>query len=155
MASTSVREHEALELAVFKAKGQGVRNTLDHEDFSECPVFVIATKFLDNKPLSTITKILIKIVDINDNSPIFDQQLYHFNITENSGPTRIGDVHASDADSGDNAKLYYEIVGGDKNHEFMITENGEIETIRDLDRETQAEYHLIVEAIDGGKPRRR
>lgn len=128
---------------------------MDREEFSECPVFVVATSFVDNKPLSVITKMLIKVVDINDNSPLFDQQVYHFNVTENSGPTIIGRISARDADNGDNSRVYYEIVGGDRNHEFLITENGEIETVRDLDRETQAEYELVIEAIDDGKPRRR
>ncbi|CAI2348309.1 unnamed protein product [Caenorhabditis sp. 36 PRJEB53466] len=178
MESASVREHENQEVAVFKAKGQGVRysivsrckehlsiesisgilstkETLDREELPECPVFVIATSYLDNKPLSVITKMLIKVIDINDNDPIFDQQLYSFNVTENSGPYLVGRIHARDADSGENSRIYYEIVGGDKNHEFMITEDGEIETVRDLDRETESEYRLIIEAIDDGKPRRR
>ncbi|EGT56591.1 hypothetical protein CAEBREN_32185 [Caenorhabditis brenneri] len=176
MATVSVREHDEQELAVFKAKGQGVRysiigrykdhlemegvsgivktrSTLDREQFSECHVFVIATSFIDNKPLSAITKILIKIVDINDNSPRFDHQLYQFNVTENSGATLIGHVTARDKDS--NSRIFYEIVSGDPDHEFMITENGQIESIRDLDRETRSEYRLTLEAFDDGKPRRR
>ncbi|CAL2038030.1 unnamed protein product [Caenorhabditis brenneri] len=176
MATVSVREHDEQELAVFKAKGQGVRYsiigrckdhlemegvsgilktraTLDREQFSECHVFVIATSFIDNKPLSAITKILIKFVDINDNSPRFDHQLYQFNVTENSGATLIGHVTARDKDS--NSRIFYEIVSGDPDHEFMITENGQIESIRDLDRETRSEYRLTLEAFDDGKPRRR
>uniref|UniRef100_A0A1I7ULN9 LAM_G_DOMAIN domain-containing protein n=1 Tax=Caenorhabditis tropicalis TaxID=1561998 RepID=A0A1I7ULN9_9PELO len=172
----SVREHEAQELAVFKAKGKGVRysvigrckkdleldsvsgilkakSTLDRERYPECHVFIMATSFFENKPLAAITKLLIKIVDINDNSPRFDHQLYHFNVTENSGATLIGNVVARDPDAG--SRVFYEIIDGDPAHEFQITENGQIETIRDLDRESRSEYRLILEAFDDGKPRRR
>ncbi|CAO4371486.1 unnamed protein product [Caenorhabditis nigoni] len=177
METITVREHETQELAVFKAKSAGVvrysivskckehlemepvsgilktRPSLDREKFSECPVFVIATSFVDNKPLQAITKILIKILDINDNSPRFSQQVYKFNVTENSGPTFIGHVIARDADSG--SRIFYEIVSGDPNHEFVISDNGQIDSIRDLDRESKSEYRLILEAFDDGKPRRR
>nr|AAB50920.1 cadherin 3 [Caenorhabditis elegans, Peptide, 3337 aa] [Caenorhabditis elegans] len=174
--TVSVREHDEQELAVFKANGDSIRysivsrcsdhlemekstgilktkSSLDAEEYSECLVFIIATTYFDNKPLSTITKATIKIVDINDNSPRFDQQLYRFNVTENSGPKLIGHVIARDIDR--SSRVFYEIVGGDANHEFMVTESGQIESVRDLDRETKSEYHLIVEAIDDGKPRRR
>ncbi|EFP04243.1 CRE-CDH-3 protein [Caenorhabditis remanei] len=175
MDMVTVREHEEQELAVFKAKGKNVRygivsrckgdleieaisgilktrRSLDREKHSECPVFVIATSFVENKPLQAITKILVKVIDINDNDPRFDLQLYHFNITENSGPTIIGHVAARDADS---SRIFYEIVSGDPNHEFIISEHGQIESVRDLDRETNSEYRLILEAFDDGKPRRR
>ncbi|PIC39939.1 hypothetical protein B9Z55_011463 [Caenorhabditis nigoni] len=177
MEMVTVREHETQELAVFRAKSAGVvrysivskckehleiepvsgilktRASLDREKFSECPVFVIATSFVDNKPLQAITKTLIKILDINDNSPRFSQQVYKFNVTENSGPTFIGHVIARDADSG--SRIFYEIVSGDPNHEFVISDNGQIDSIRDLDRESKSEYRLILEAFDDGKPRRR
>ncbi|UMM25465.1 hypothetical protein L5515_005282 [Caenorhabditis briggsae] len=177
MEMVTVREHETQELAVFKAKSTGVvrysivskckehleiepvsgilktRASLDREKFSECPVFVIATSFVDNKPLQAITKILIKVLDINDNSPRFSQQVYKFNVTENSGPTFIGHVIARDADSG--SRIFYEILSGDPNHEFVISDNGQIDSIRDLDRESKSEYRLILEAFDDGKPRRR
>ncbi|ULU02851.1 hypothetical protein L3Y34_002442 [Caenorhabditis briggsae] len=177
MEMVTVREHETQELAVFKAKSSGVVRysivskckehleiepvsgilkttaSLDREKFSECPVFVIATSFVDNKPLQAITKILIKVLDINDNSPRFSQQVYKFNVTENSGPTFIGHVIARDADSG--SRIFYEIVSGDPNHEFVISDNGQIDSIRDLDRESKSEYRLILEAFDDGKPRRR
>ncbi|KAF1749638.1 hypothetical protein GCK72_026106 [Caenorhabditis remanei] len=54
-----------------------LKTRLSREHHSECLVFVIATSFVKNKPLQAITEVLVRVIDINDNDPNFDLQLYH------------------------------------------------------------------------------
>ncbi|CAB3402273.1 unnamed protein product [Caenorhabditis bovis] len=175
--NVKVKEHERQQIAIFNAKlgdipikyslishcqksftideTKGVLSStafLDRESNQRCPIWITATAVSEGIPLTTTTKTIIEVIDVNDNSPRFEKLLYEFNLTENAGPVTIGTLRADDLDSGANAKIVYRIIEGDPMHEFLINENGELESIRDLDREYQSKYRLIVEARDNGKP---
>lgn len=51
------------------------------------------------KPLSGTSALAIRIIDVNDERPLFERQTYHFTTTENRpAGTLVGTVRASDAD---------------------------------------------------------
>lgn len=50
--------------------------------------------------------------------------------------------------SGDNGRISYSITSGDEKGDFEIADNGTILTKRQLDREAQGLYNLVVTATD-------
>jgi hypothetical protein len=55
-------------------------------------------------------------LDINDNKPIFDKELYRFQVTEDTEPhTLIGFVHATDLDGDMNGQIKYSVISGTQN----------------------------------------
>eukprot|EP00079_Xenopus_tropicalis_P034557 XP_017948328.1 PREDICTED: protocadherin gamma-B1 isoform X6 [Xenopus tropicalis] len=101
-----------------------------------------------------ISMIKIIISDINDNSPLFSQELYQVSLTE-SAPvnTLVIQMNATDADEGVNGHITYYLsrISKAAQQKFTIdTETGEIRTKGTLDFETTKAYEMIVEAQDGG-----
>ena len=69
-------------------------------------------------------------MDQNDNPPVFQQSSYSFNLPEGSYSTlhHVGDVRATDADTGNDASLDYEIIAGNSGMcvtptEFILGKN--------------------------------
>ncbi|XP_075131446.1 protocadherin gamma-B1-like [Leptodactylus fuscus] len=99
---------------------------------------------------------LINIIinDINDNSPVFTQDVYKVSVRENIPVnTTILQVSASDEDEGVNAQITYSF-STNENHilqTFIINPtNGEINTKEYLDYEENKNYEISVQAKDGG-----
>ncbi len=61
-------------------------------------------------------------------------------------------VYATDQDEGTNGKIEYEIQSGATKDLFRILYNGDIETLRSLDRELHTSHQLVVTAKDKGTP---
>ena len=99
-------------------------------------------------------QLVIRITDINDNDPRFNQSIYQTNIYENIPVgTVVTKLTASDLDTGDNGRVWYEIIGGNYNQSFIINnETGEIITNNLIDRESNDEYILSIKAEDFGVP---
>ena len=67
------------------------------------------------------TKVFIEVGDINDNDPIFDPMNYTVSVYENSPVgTPLVNVTATDADTGQNARITYSITGGDLHSVFTV-----------------------------------
>ena len=99
------------------------------------------------------TSITIQVLDINDNSPVFNQSIYYANVTENSSPgVYIVTVYATDADRGSNAAIQYsghlEYFSVDSSTGVVTTACNDSDCV--IDRETNEVYNLIVIARDGG-----
>nr|XP_055033308.1 protocadherin alpha-8-like isoform X18 [Misgurnus anguillicaudatus] len=134
-----------------------LQKALDRE---KQPVIQLTLTAVDGgKPTkSGTTNIIVNVIDVNDNIPVFRKSLYKARIPENVPiGTSVITVHASDADEGLNgAVLYSFIYHNDKTIEaFAINEeSGEI-TVRDvLDQETSNAIEIRVQARDkGSSPR--
>ncbi|XP_046717047.1 protocadherin alpha-7-like [Silurus meridionalis] len=62
-------------------------------------------------PRSGSMQIIINVLDINDNSPVFTKSLYKVKVHENASiGTKILTVSAADADDGNNGEVSYSIV---------------------------------------------
>ncbi|XP_026213714.1 protocadherin beta-16-like isoform X11 [Anabas testudineus] len=104
--------------------------------------------------MSGTMQILITVLDVNDNAPVFTQQIYKGTIAENAAEgTVVATVSASDADDDLNGKITYSITNtlDDVRDIFKINEdNGEIRLIGLLDYEKKIHFQINVRATDNG-----
>ncbi|XP_055855772.1 fat-like cadherin-related tumor suppressor homolog isoform X2 [Episyrphus balteatus] len=103
-------------------------------------------------PQSSYKTIPVHISDANDNSPVFNRQIYEVTVPETSPPnTPVIRLKVTDQDVGKNSQVFLEIVGGNEGGEFRINpDTGMLYTQKKLDAETKAFYTLTVSAIDQG-----
>lgn len=103
-------------------------------------------------PRDSYKKIPIRLIDFNDNKPVFNREIYEISVPEIAPiNTPVIRLKVSDRDDGKNAQVYLQIVGGNENGEFRINpETGMLYTNAMLDAETKHFYTLTVSAIDQG-----
>lgn len=103
---------------------------------------------------TAVAPLIINIIDINDQQPVFAHQFYNFTVTEESGANQtVGQLMAMDRDSGKNAQLTYSIVGELANDAFTLDPaTGVLRTRRSLDCEMEPVIDFTVVAKDGGIP---
>lgn len=106
--------------------------------------------------LSSNMTLELTVLDANDHSPVFFENSLKFVVSENTSPiTRIGQLIATDADSGANGRITYKLTGGDAQGYFGIFgDSGWIYVRKSLDRELINEYTLTVTAKDNGEPQK-
>ncbi|KAF4011869.1 hypothetical protein G4228_003419 [Cervus hanglu yarkandensis] len=124
---------------------------LDREEVSNYTLTVVATD-KGHPSLSSSTEVVVMVLDINDNNPVFEQAMYKVEINENTlTGTDIIQVFAADEDEGTNGQVRYGIVDGNANQEFRIDSvTGAITVAKPLDREKTPTYSLTVQATDRG-----
>eukprot|EP00079_Xenopus_tropicalis_P023299 XP_012815600.1 PREDICTED: protocadherin alpha-13-like [Xenopus tropicalis] len=135
-----------------------LKDNLDRESVAEYNVPISAT---DNgiPALSTTAYIYFSVDDINDNPPLFTEELYFFSIAENILPgSLIFQVSASDKDSGKNAQLLYALLesyveGMSVSHFISINpDSGNVFSVDSFDYEKMQMFQLQVEVKDHGLP---
>uniref|UniRef100_A0AAQ6I8V2 Cadherin domain-containing protein n=1 Tax=Anabas testudineus TaxID=64144 RepID=A0AAQ6I8V2_ANATE len=137
-----------------------VNERIDREEL--CPTLVKCSMKIQavlNNPM-TAHRVEVNVLDINDNSPAFNDKTYSLNISESSltGERYILPI-AEDADTGINTVKSYKLS---QNEHFSLDvqsggEHGvsaELVLQKALDREKQSMIRLLLTAIDGGKPPR-
>lgn len=84
---------------------------------------------------------------VNDNPPVFDRTIYQQSIPENNKiNTIILQIHASDRDEYENARISYSI--DDPSSTFRINEHtGELYLIKSLDYERTRSYSISVTGL--------
>ncbi|TKS85340.1 Cadherin-23 Otocadherin [Collichthys lucidus] len=92
------------------------------------------------------------VLDVNDETPTFNPRVYNVSLKESVPRDHIvARLSCTDNDAGLNAELSYFITGGNQDGKFSVGfRDGVVRTVVGLDRETQAAYTLVVEAIDNG-----
>ncbi|XP_072252477.1 protocadherin alpha-3-like [Leuresthes tenuis] len=154
-------QDEHFSLAVHKA-GDSVsaelvlQKALDRE---KQPVITMTLTAVDggSPAKSGTSKLVINVLDINDNIPIFSESLYKTKITENTplGTTVIA-VNATDADEGLNSEIVYALRSKDQDHVLDIFEiehqTGVIKVKGNIDFEERKAFEIRVEASDKGQP---
>uniref|UniRef100_A0A8C1ING6 Cadherin domain-containing protein n=1 Tax=Cyprinus carpio TaxID=7962 RepID=A0A8C1ING6_CYPCA len=102
--------------------------------------------------MKTEASVLVEVLDINDNSPVFENHPATVPVPEDH---TVGDevtsVNATDADSGFNGEVRYTLLGS-AGRFSVDQETGVITLAAPLDRETQDEYRLVITAQDQGRP---
>ncbi|XP_061441071.1 protocadherin Fat 1 isoform X1 [Rhineura floridana] len=104
--------------------------------------------------LSSHGTLVVSVLDINDNPPVFEYKEYSATVSED---TMVGmqvlQLYAASRDIETNAEITYSIIGGNEHGKFSIdSKTGAIFIIGNLDYESSPEYYLTVEAVDGGTP---
>ena len=131
----------------------GALQTLDYEAAHNLSVVVVATDGGEALPLSSSTLVVFHILDVNDNAPTFTEFPPRVCVEENTSMASIVQVTATDADSGINSLVHYEMTGDLSSLlAFRVTSSGQVYTIGGLDRETRDTYHLTILATDNGTP---
>ena len=144
----------------FKVTTEGVvvlQKPLDRETVQRYNLTIVAGNRGATVPQSRVpANVMIHIVDVNDNSPVFQKLNYSFTVPENvTERYSVGSVTASDRDSYDNAHVSYSIPSLRDHDKFWINSStGEIYTNGVLDFETADNYAILVEAHDSGHPPR-
>ncbi|XP_027765406.1 protocadherin beta-15-like, partial [Empidonax traillii] len=126
---------------------------LDREEQTEMDFSVIAVDG-GSPPRSGTAQIHIIVLDANDNSPVFTQEVYLARVLENTPEgSVILTVLATDQDEGINGDISYQFrqAGEQSNPAFEIDpKSGEIKLSKPLDFEAAQTHELRVRATDGG-----
>ncbi|XP_062986179.1 protocadherin gamma-C5-like [Elgaria multicarinata webbii] len=106
---------------------------------------------------SGTTKIVVSVIDANDNPPVFNQSVYKVSLLENA-PVGALVVHlyATDKDEGPNGKVSYSFSSHTPQKVKRIfslgEETGEIRVMGSVDYEDETSYEIDVRARDQGSP---
>ncbi|XP_026186704.1 protocadherin beta-16-like [Mastacembelus armatus] len=133
-------------------------DALDRESVPEYNI-TITVSDQGSPPLSSSKSINVKVSDVNDNAPKFDESQYSRTVPENNSPGfSVFTLSASDADWGQNARVSYfleekEINGvGVSSLVSVSSENGVIHAVRSFDYEQIKWFEFNVTARDAGSP---
>uniref|UniRef100_A0A8D2CHK8 Cadherin domain-containing protein n=2 Tax=Sus scrofa TaxID=9823 RepID=A0A8D2CHK8_PIG len=130
-----------------------VKGKLDYED---CNLYEINIDAVDKSsfPLTGHCKVIVKLLDENDNNPEIVITSLSLPVQEDTPPgTVIALISLSDRDSGANGQVTcsltphvpFKLVSTFKNYYSLVLDGT-------LDRESVASYELVVSARDGGSP---
>uniref|UniRef100_A0A3P8T2H5 Cadherin domain-containing protein n=1 Tax=Amphiprion percula TaxID=161767 RepID=A0A3P8T2H5_AMPPE len=127
---------------------------VDNIDFEKDKKFEIRVIAKDQGGLSDATKVVIDVVDINDNAPIINIMSFSNMISEDVPPgTTIAVFNVKDADSERNGQITCSL---DSNLPFKIqsslTDYYNLLSHVAFDRETKHEYNITITATDSGSP---
>ncbi|NXX40547.1 PCDGA protein, partial [Tricholaema leucomelas] len=129
---------------------------LDREEVSEYNVTVRAADG-GSPPLWSSTVLTLRVLDVNDNAPVFSEESYSARLPENNAAgALVLTVRARDADWGQNARVRYRLGEGRvrgvplSSYFLVDAENGIITLQEALDFEDTRSYTLLVEGRDGG-----
>ncbi|XP_034546275.1 protocadherin Fat 4-like [Notolabrus celidotus] len=106
-------------------------------------------------PKSGEMNILVNVLDVNDNAPVFLQDVYSMKLNENAQVgTKVTQVNATDADEGQNGEVVYSFsnsINQNILHLFEINQiTGEITVKGLIDYEDNDVYEIEIEASDKG-----
>uniref|UniRef100_A0A087YAM8 Cadherin-23 n=1 Tax=Poecilia formosa TaxID=48698 RepID=A0A087YAM8_POEFO len=125
---------------------------LDREQIDQYQLRIIAHDAGEFPRTSTST-LTVSVLDVNDETPTFNPRLYNVSLLESVPRDHVvARLVCFDKDAGLNAELSYFITaGGNQDGKFSVGfRDGIVRTVVGLDRETQAAYTLVIEAIDNG-----
>uniref|UniRef100_A0A7N6BHQ7 Cadherin-23 n=1 Tax=Anabas testudineus TaxID=64144 RepID=A0A7N6BHQ7_ANATE len=124
---------------------------LDREQIGQYYLRIIAYD-AGRFPRTSTSTLTVSVLDVNDETPTFNPRVYNVSLLENVPRDRsVVRLSCSDNDAGLNAELSYFITGGNQDGKFSVGfRDGVVRTVVGLDRETQAAYILVIEAIDNG-----
>uniref|UniRef100_U3CUR1 Protocadherin beta-10 n=1 Tax=Callithrix jacchus TaxID=9483 RepID=U3CUR1_CALJA len=128
-----------------------LRELLDYELVHSYKLNIQA---IDGGGLSARCRVLVEVLDINDNPPELIMSSFSNYIAENSPETALAVFKIKDRDSGENGKMVCYIQ---ENLPFLLKPSVEnfyiLMTEGALDRESRAEYNIIITVTDLGTPR--
>ncbi|XP_035583358.1 protocadherin gamma-A3 isoform X8 [Zalophus californianus] len=128
-----------------------ILKSLDYEDAT---FYEIKIEAQDGPGLLSRAKILVTVLDVNDNAPeIIITSLTGSVPEEATAGREIALINVHDRDSGQNGQVTVFVLGNMPfNLEKSIDQYYRLMTARSLDREQVSEYNITLRAIDGGNP---
>uniref|UniRef100_A0A8C3LDP9 Desmoglein 2 n=1 Tax=Chrysolophus pictus TaxID=9089 RepID=A0A8C3LDP9_CHRPC len=135
----------------------GDLNITGRVDREKTPVLFLRGHALDRTgaKLEDPIDLPVRVLDINDNPPVFSHEVFVGSIEELSETgTIVMRLNATDADEPNNlnSKIAFKIISQSPSFAFsMNKDTGEVQVAAiNLDRETQSSYSLVVEGKDRG-----
>ncbi|XP_047209271.1 protocadherin gamma-A2-like isoform X42 [Girardinichthys multiradiatus] len=123
---------------------------LDREKNEHLSLILMAVDGGESQMTGTM-QILINVLDVNDNAPLFTQPVYKAFIKEDETiGTTVCKVSATDADKGANAQIMYSISAQDHALFNIDKRNGEVTLNGKTDYEKAKNYQVIIRARDDG-----
>ncbi|XP_040478249.1 protocadherin gamma-A3 isoform X7 [Ursus maritimus] len=128
-----------------------ILKSLDYEDAT---FYEIKIEAQDGPGLFSTAKILVTVLDVNDNAPEVTITSLTGSIPEEATAGReIALINVHDRDSGQNGQVTVFVLGNMPfNLEKSIDQYYRLVTARSLDREQVSEYNITLRATDGGNP---
>ncbi|XP_073342619.1 protocadherin beta-15-like [Pagrus major] len=123
-------------------------------DFESNPKYEMRINAKDGYGLSSDSKVMIDITDVNDNAPVIHLKSLTNPIPENVSPgTEVGIINVQDRDSESNGQVRcsiqqgapFKLVPSIKNYYSLVTTG-------QLDRELVSDYNITITATDEGSP---
>ncbi|XP_015205231.2 protocadherin gamma-A11-like [Lepisosteus oculatus] len=123
-------------------------------DYEKAKVYQIDIQAKDHGGLSDSSKIIVSVIDVNDNSPVINLMSMSGSVQEDAPPgTVIAMINVQDPDSENNGHVTcsinedvpFKITSSSNGFYSLVTENT-------LDREKDPEYNITIVAKDDGVP---
>nr|XP_054590095.1 protocadherin gamma-A12-like isoform X1 [Nothobranchius furzeri] len=123
-------------------------------DYEEGPRYEVMIEAKDGYGLTSEVKLIIDIIDVNDNAPLINLKSLSNPVPENAPPgTEVGIINVQDRDSEKNRQVRcsiqqnvpFKLVPSIKNYYSLVTTG-------QLDRELVSDYNITISATDEGSP---
>ncbi|XP_053097310.1 protocadherin alpha-13-like isoform X38 [Pangasianodon hypophthalmus] len=164
--SNSLKDYKLSTNEYFSVDAQGgeqivsselvLQKALDRE--KQSTINLVLTALDGGKPpKSGALQIIINVIDVNDNKPVFSRTLYKVSIKENASVgTKIMSLTATDLDEGTNSEILYSFFGRANSKTdglfAVLPETGDIVVKGQIDYEETPAIELRVQARDKGSP---
>ncbi len=107
-------------------------------------------------PRSGTAKINVRVLDTNDNVPVFGSSVYKVKLRENSPVgALVIKLNATDRDEGSNGEVYYSFSSYTPDRVRQVfsidTDIGEIRVKSNVDYEETNSYEMYIQAADRGQ----
>ena len=142
---------------MLRVSQDGVVSTnakFDHEVLQHFGFRVVASDH-GVPQLSSTATVMLSIIDVNDEPPVFTETIYNFGTFENQpAGTEICTITATDPDSPKYGDFLFSLdpLKSDTTNFRIDARSGKITTKSVLDREFQAAHYLVVVATDTAYP---
>uniref|UniRef100_A0AAR2M5J2 Cadherin domain-containing protein n=1 Tax=Pygocentrus nattereri TaxID=42514 RepID=A0AAR2M5J2_PYGNA len=131
---------------------------LDRELVSDYNITITATDE-GSPPLSSSKTVNLSVADVNDNPPVFEEQVYSAHVKENNKPgSSVCTVAATDPDWRQNGTVVYSLLPSDVSGapvSSFVSINGDtgvIHAVRSFDYEQFKSFKVLILARDNGSP---
>ncbi|XP_036933429.1 protocadherin gamma-A10-like [Acanthopagrus latus] len=130
----------------------GVISITGSVDYEKDKKYELRIQAKDQGGLTDSSKVVIEVIDVNDNAPTLSVMSFTSPVSEDSPTgTTIGIINVKDLDSGENGQVNcrieqnapFKIKSNLRNYYTLVTDNV-------LDRERVSEYNITVVATDAG-----
>ncbi|XP_043112820.1 protocadherin alpha-C2-like isoform X1 [Puntigrus tetrazona] len=165
-ASNSVRhyrltsnEHLALDSTKPPADGKHIELVLKKpfdRELLQSHQFLLTATDGGSPPRSGTAKINVRVLDTNDNVPVFGSSVYKVKLRENSPVgALVIKLNATDRDEGSNGEVYYSFSSYTPDRVRQVfsvdTDSGEIRVKSNVDYEETNSYEMYIQAADRGQ----
>uniref|UniRef100_A0A8B9LAB3 FAT atypical cadherin 1b n=1 Tax=Astyanax mexicanus TaxID=7994 RepID=A0A8B9LAB3_ASTMX len=132
----------------------GVLKTLLPLDREERGEYNLTVQAVDGGNRSCEADVIITVIDVNDNAPVFSSELYYISVYDNTQPgAYLSRLQAYDADTGLNSRVSYRLEDSAGGLFSIEEQSGIISLLKPLSDQVKSGHRLQVRATDHGSPR--